>query len=68
MELILQRLKSKTYQLAILTALVGFIQANPQLISDMLKLSATQLSWVMSGVGIIAMVIREFTNKPLSEK
>jgi len=68
MELILQRLKSKTYQLAILTALVGFIQANPQLISDTLKLSATQLGWVMSGVGIIAMVIREFTNKPLFEK
>jgi hypothetical protein len=68
MELILQRLKSKTYQLAILTALVGFVQANPQLISDTLKLSATQLGWVMSGAGIIAMVIRELTTKAISEK
>ena len=68
MELILQRLKSKTYQLAILTALVGFVQANPQLISDTLKLSATQLGWVMSGVGIIAMVIRELTTKAISDK
>jgi hypothetical protein len=66
--MILQRLKSKTYQLAILTALVGFVQANPQLISDTLKLSATQLGWVMSGVGIIAMVIRELTTKAISEK
>jgi hypothetical protein len=68
MELILQRLKSKTYQLAILTALVGFVQANPQLISDTLKLSATQLGWVMSGVGLVAMVIRELTTKAISEK
>ena len=68
MDLILQRLKSNTYQLAILTALIGFIQANPNLIGDTFKLSTTQLGWVMSGVGIIAMVIREFTNKPLSEK
>lgn len=68
MDLILQRLKSKTYQLAILTALVGFIQANPQLISDTLKLSASQLGWVMSGLGIIAMVIRELTTKAISEK
>ena len=68
MELILQRLKSKTYQLAILTALVGFIQANPSLIGDTLKLTTTQLGWVMSGVGLVAMVIRELTTKAISEK
>ena len=68
MDLILQRLKSKTYQLAILTALVGFVQANPQLISDTLKLTTTQLGWVMSGVGLVAMVIRELTTKAISEK
>jgi uncharacterized membrane protein len=68
MDLILQRLKSKTYLLAILTALIGFAQANPQLIADTFKLSTTQLGWLMGGAGILGLIIREFTTKPLSEK
>lgn len=68
MNLILQRLKSKTYQLAMVSALLGIAQANPNLISNTFELSATQLGWVMAVVGFIAMIVREFTDKPLSEK
>ena len=68
MNLLLQRLKSKTYLLAVLTALLGVIQAYPQLIFDTFRLTAVQQGWLMILVGIAAAIVREYTTKPLDQK
>ena len=65
---LLQRLTSKTYLLAIVTLVIGAIQANPAMLGDTFHLSNATLGWVMVGVGVAAMVIREVTSLPLSEK
>lgn len=64
----LKRLSSKTYWLAIATLVIGAIQANPAMLGDTFHLSASTLGWVMVGIGVLAMIVRELTNKPLSEK
>jgi uncharacterized membrane protein len=67
MELLKQRLKSKTYWLAIASVLLGIVQSNPAILG-WAGLSGTDAGNVLIAVGILGGLIREFTTGPLAEK
>lgn len=66
-DLLKQRLKSKTYWLALLTTLLGIVQANPAILG-WAGLSGSDAGNVLIGIGILGAVIRELTTGPLQEK
>lgn len=66
MELLIQRLKSKTYQAALLGALLTIVEANSGLISQFVP--EQYRAWLLAAWPLIMMTMREVTVKPLSEK
>lgn len=66
MELLIQRLKSKTYQAALLGALLTILDANSGLISQFVP--PEYRAWLVAGWPLAMMIMREVTKVPLSEK
>lgn len=60
----LKFLKSKTINFGLLLAIAGVIQANLAL----LQLDPQTYGWATMGIGIIVVVLRFLTDKPVSEK
>lgn len=67
MDYLKQRLKSKTYWLALITALLGIVQSNPAVLG-WAGLTASQAGTAMIIVGLAAAVLRELTTGSLAEK
>lgn len=60
-----QRLKSKTYWLAITTAVLGVLSQYIPMFQEFL---GENYPFVFVGIAILSAIVREMTTKPLSEK
>lgn len=57
-------LRSKTVNFGLLLAIAGVVQVN----LPALQLDPKVQGWLTMGVGIVVVILRSVTNKPLSEK
>ena len=63
--MIMQRLKSKTNRAAILISVLGIVQTNfPQIVAQL----GDYAGFTYIGIGILMVVLRELTVKPITEK
>jgi len=58
--------KSKTLIVAHLISIIGFLEMNQHLFSNIL--TQQQMGYFIFGIGIVMAVLRAITSKPLSEK
>lgn len=65
MEILKQRAKSKGYYLAMAVTALGAVQTALPGVQEQLK---DYYGFIVMGVGVAIAIIREMTNKPLSEK
>jgi hypothetical protein len=70
LEILRQRIKSKTYQAAVITILVGFFEAQSGVLRECLAplLGPQWAGLVISALGVVFAIYRELTRTPLEYK
>lgn len=67
-DVVRQRLLSKTYWVSAALVVLGTIQPYVDLIKPILTATGGKVGIVVAGIGLAMAVLREYTNKALSQK